>query len=164
MIPNVVPSGSRYRSAGADDCSLDRQHGAVVRRQARDHFASRDDRRRGPARRTTDVHVFDEAQLGADGLGILEQRHQLVVVDAADDDGVELERMRTRSLPRRRCRRTPGADRRCASARGTRSRSSVSRLTVIRWRPAARSADACARQQHAVGRHREVVDGGLGGE
>ena len=80
----------------------------------------------------------------------------LVVVHAADDHGVELQCRESRaaaaSMPA-----STASSRRCVSATGSGRGCSVSRLTVRRWRPAARSA--CAwREQHAVGREREVGD------
>ena len=42
-------------------------------------------------RGAADVHVFDEAHLGVHRLPVLDQIDQLIVVDAADDDGVDLE-------------------------------------------------------------------------
>ena len=64
----------------------------------------RDDGRGRPASGAADVHVFDETDLGADGPAELEQIDELLVIDAADHDGVDLERAEGR--PRRRgCRR-----------------------------------------------------------
>ena len=48
-------------------------------------------RSRRPLRGAAHIHVFDEAHFGADAPGVLDQRHQLIVVDAADDDGVDFE-------------------------------------------------------------------------
>ena len=42
-------------------------------------------------RGAADVHVFDEAHLGVNRFPVFDQIDQLVVVDAADDDGVELD-------------------------------------------------------------------------
>ena len=42
-------------------------------------------------RGAADVHVLDEPDLGADRPAELEQIDQLVVVDAVDDHGVDLE-------------------------------------------------------------------------
>ena len=44
-----------------------------------------------PLRRAADVHVFDESHFGADPLRVFEERHQFVVVRAADDHRVELD-------------------------------------------------------------------------
>ena len=41
-------------------------------------------------RGAADVHVLDEAHLGVDRFPVFDQIDQLVVVDAADDDGIEL--------------------------------------------------------------------------
>jgi hypothetical protein len=38
-----------------------------------------------------DVHVFDESNFRVVTSRELDQRHELVIVDAADDDGIELE-------------------------------------------------------------------------
>ena len=70
----------------------------------------------------------------------LDQVAQLVVVDAADDDGVDLE-----AAPNTRCAACMPSlharrARRSGSSATKRSRRSVSRLTVTRRRPAAASA------------------------
>ena len=91
MIPNVVPSGSRNRSAGAELASRERLDRAVPRRQALQDLGARDHLLAGPVGGAAHVHVLDEPHLGADRAGELQQVDQLVVVDAPDDDGVELE-------------------------------------------------------------------------
>ena len=45
-----------------------------------------------PVVRISHVHVFDEANFCAETLGVFEQRHELVVVRAADDHGINLQR------------------------------------------------------------------------
>ena len=92
----------------------------------------------------------------------LDQIHQFVVVDAADDDRVELE-----AREERRGGVDAGEDTREARRRASvwkRSGFSVSRLTVTRWRPASRSVRRVRRQQHAVGGHREIANAGRGRE
>ena len=97
MIPNVSAVrqaeaiGRRRRSARRSARS-----GRSARRDALEHLAPRNDRVRRPVGRAAHVHVLDEAQLRAVPAAVLEQRHELVVVDAAHDDGVELQRRRTR--------------------------------------------------------------------
>ena len=58
----------------------------VARGERVEHLAPRDDASRRPARGAADVHVLDEAHLGVHRPAVLDQIHQLVVVDAADDD------------------------------------------------------------------------------
>jgi len=41
-------------------------------------------------RRAADVHVFDEAHFAAVRASVLDERHQLIVIDAADDDRIDL--------------------------------------------------------------------------
>ena len=89
---------------------------------------------------------------------VARHRHDLVVVGAALDDHVDLDRRRG---PRARAASMPAstsADREVdvVHARGTRASSSASRLTVTRCRPASFSACGLARQQRAVGGEREV--------
>ena len=45
----------------------------------------------GPLRRAADVHVFDEPDFGVARASELDQVDELIVVDAADDDRVDLE-------------------------------------------------------------------------
>ena len=59
--------------------------------ESRQHLAPRHHPRHRPVRRAADVHVFDEPDLGADRAAEFEQVDQLVVIDAVDDDGVDLE-------------------------------------------------------------------------
>ena len=94
-------------------------------------------------RRAADVHVFDEADFGAEAAGVVDERRQLVVVLAADDHRIELDRAERRRR-RPRCPRGPRRRSRDRDRRWNRSACSVSRLTVTRSRPAARSAAADA--------------------
>ena len=91
MMPNTVPSGSRKRSAGALVSSTIGVIGPYSLAERRQHLLARHDALARPLRGAADVHVFDEANLGADALRVLEQRHELVVVRAADDHRVELD-------------------------------------------------------------------------
>ena len=118
------PSGSdRRRSAPPSARSISRATPTASRR---------------PPGRAADVHVLDEADLGADAARVLDQVDQLVVVDAAHDDGVELQRRRSR---RAAAASMPASTAACSSNRVSarkRSACSVSRLTVMRCRPARR--------------------------
>ena len=165
MMPNIVPSGSAKRSAGADDPgSTIGSIGAVARAPAR--RASPAARRRGRAtsgvapptsmysmNRTSRVHRP----------AVLDQVDQLVVVDAADDDGVDLELAEhaARRGDARRGRASSSSKRVSAAKR---SRCSVSRLTVMRPRPAALQRVDLIGEQHAVGGQREIAQARLRGE
>ena len=86
----------------------------------------------------------------------LDEVHQLVVVDAADDDGVELQARKERGRGGDAVEHAielvePGQLRK-------RSGRSVSRLTVSRCRPGVAQRRGLRREQHAVGRHGQVAD------
>ena len=74
---------------------------------------------------------------------VLDQVGQLVVVDPAHDHGVELEPRPAARPDRRDALEHPGV-RVAPGERRKRSARRVSRLTVTRWSPAARSAGACS--------------------
>ena len=59
--------------------------------QARQDLALGHDRVHRPARGAAHVHVLDEANLGGHGAPELDEVGQLIIVDAAHDDGVELQ-------------------------------------------------------------------------
>ena len=89
--------------------------------------------------------------------GVVQQRDHLIVVHAADDDGVHLEPgeawpRRPRGRPGRRSSSSNRAS--CLK----RSRSSVSRLTVTPMQAGALEIRRGALQEHAVGRHRQIAD------
>jgi hypothetical protein len=70
---------------------MERFYAAVARGERAQHFCAADDALRRPLDRAADVHVLDEANLGADALGELDEVGQFVVVHAAHDHGVELQ-------------------------------------------------------------------------
>src|SRR5713101_5284522 len=76
MMPKIVPSGSRKRSA---------------RGEALEHLGTRDHLVHGPAGGPAHVHVLDEAHLGAHARAELDEIGELVVIGAADHHAVELE-------------------------------------------------------------------------
>src|SRR5262245_33584851 len=63
---------------------------AVSPAQRLEHLGTAHDLLHRPVRRAADVHVLDESHLGQHRLAELDQISQLVVVDAAHDDRVEL--------------------------------------------------------------------------
>src|SRR5439155_18043282 len=63
----------------------------VVALELAEHLRPGHDLVHGPGGRATHVHVLDEAHLAPDLASVLEQLHQLVTVDAANDHGVDLE-------------------------------------------------------------------------
>ena len=65
---------------------------AEGRRQARQDLGARHHARRRPPGGAAHVHVFDEADLGAEAAGPFGEIGEFVVVLAADDDGVDLDR------------------------------------------------------------------------
>ena len=97
MMPNTVPSGSRKRSAGALVSSTTAVIGPYSLAERRQHVLPRHHAIARPLRGAADVHVFDEANLGADALRVLEQRNQLVFVRAANDHRIELDARRSSS-------------------------------------------------------------------
>ena len=81
-----------------------------------------------PARGATDIHVFDEAKLGAATLCEVHQWNDFVIVDASDDDHVDLETRKWSTAAS-----IPSSTRGSSSNRASlmkRSRCNVSRLTV----------------------------------
>ena len=113
MMPNVVPSGSAKRSAGADEpgssTGVDRRRSA---REALEHLPPRDDAAGRPrVAPPTSMYSMNRTSAFTD-LPVLDQVDQLVVVDALDDDGIDLEaaedavRRRDAGLDARRARRS----------------------------------------------------------
>src|SRR3989449_1771127 len=94
--PKALGGGAAVVPDGAD--RLDR---AVAPGEHVQHLPLGHDLVPGPARRATHVHVLDEPYFGVVGAGELDQIGQLVVVESADHDRVELEPREAR-LPRRR--------------------------------------------------------------
>src|SRR5438105_1778267 len=88
------PEGGAVRQAeplgGRAPVTGDRRDRAVAPCQRREHVALRHDLVHGPVGGPAHVHVLDEPQLGPLGAAELEQLPQLVVVEAADYDAVEL--------------------------------------------------------------------------
>ena len=88
----------------------------------------------------------------------------LVVVDAALHDGVDLDRVEPGLVGRVDAVEHPVAARRAGSSPAKRSRSSVSRLMLTRRSPAAPQAVGEQAQRGAVGRHRQVDRPGVGAQ
>ena len=104
MIPNIVPSGRRNRSAGADDRLDDRLDRSVVRGERGEHLR-REITRAGDQRVAPPTSMYSMNRTSAfSGSPVLDQIDELVVVHALDDDRVDLEGAedavrRARSLP-----------------------------------------------------------------
>ena len=155
-MPKIVPSfepealGRRGRRSG------DRARSRRGRRERPEHLLARDDAVARPARRAADVHVLDEADLGAPFLRALDERDELVVVDAADHDGVDLERCEPG--PRRGLDAAQHA-RQLVEARELLEPLGPQRVEADRDPVEARRAQGgrVLLEQHAVGRHREVA-------
>ena len=107
-------------------------------------------------RGATDVHVLDEPDLGADRASEFEQIDQLVVIDAVDDDGIDLETGKERrgggdavenAIQLVVARQIAEALRmEGIEADGQPMQSGIAERASVR------------RQQHAIGRHREIAD------
>src|SRR5439155_22211573 len=86
----VLADGKRVTVRGHRDLLDPRVDRSVSSTQHLEHLAAAHDLVHRPARRSPYVHVFDEADLGRYRLAVLDQLGELVLVDAAHDDGVEL--------------------------------------------------------------------------
>ncbi len=104
VVDEMMPNGGAVRQLEAirrrRTLLDDRRHAPVVGGEARKDLLPRDDGAGRPLRRAADVHVLDEPDFGAHRLSVLDQIHDLVVVDAADDDRVDLERAAEHALRR----------------------------------------------------------------
>ena len=138
----------------------DRRDRPVVRLQPLEHLLPRDDRFHRPVRRAADIHVFDEANLGAPALCELEQVNELVLIDPADHHRVELqagERGGGRGVD-------PAEDGRMLGESG--ERLEPGRLQGVEahrdaMEPRRAQPGGLARQKHAVRRQREVANAGI---
>ena len=92
MMPNTCPEASRYREAGAGPSGGSVSIGAERLLEALEDLLARDDLRRRPVRRAGHVHVLDESDLRGPRAGERHEGFDLVVVDAAHQHGVELDR------------------------------------------------------------------------
>ncbi len=162
-MPKTVPSLRRNRSAGA---FVVPGIGSIAPKAAAmrpEHFEARDHAVARPAGGAADVHVLDEADLGAPRLRPLDERDELVVVDAADHDRVDLERCE--AGPRRGLDAAQHA-RQLVEAGELLEPVGPQRVEADRDPVEARRAQGgrVLLEQHAVGRHREVVQPRLAGE
>ena len=133
-----------------------------MRVQPPQHLAPRNHALLRPVRGPADIHVFDEAHLGPARPAELDQVHQFIVVDAADDDSVDLEAGEDRRrggdplehaielVESRQAAEPFGMQRVEADGQAVQ--------TGVAQRPRLR------REQDAVGRHRQVANGGARGE
>jgi hypothetical protein len=69
----------------------DRLDGSVLPRETLEHLAAPDHAIHRPVRGAADIHVFDEPHLAATLAAEREQRLELIVVDTANHDRVDLE-------------------------------------------------------------------------
>ena len=149
----VAPAlGDLARVVGLD--GLERHLGVDAARRSR---RAGHDVVHAPAVGVAHVHVLDEAQDVAACRGSGAPCRRLLLVHAALDDHVDLDRRQPAAARRVDALEHP-RDREIdvVHARNTAS-SSESRLTVMRCSPASRSACALRRQQRAVGRQRDVA-------
>ena len=159
MMPKIVPSGRRKRSAGAELCSTIAS-GVPKRSATRSRISARETTAAGVQRvapptsmysmNRTSAPIPRPKSTSAGSSSSLTPRRTTVSIFSASNPASA-----AASRPRRTA---PWRSRRVS--RRKRSARSVSRLTVSRWRPAARRSPRLIREEHAVGREREVFERG----
>src|SRR5262249_40632562 len=83
----AVPQRETIRRCGRvldDRCDL-----TVMLGESLEHFLPRHDASWRPMRGTADVHILDEAHFAVDGLSVLDQVDELIVVHVPDHDTVD---------------------------------------------------------------------------
>src|SRR3989454_1097145 len=136
---------------------------AVARLEDLEHRLPAHDLVHRPARRTADVHVLDEADLGSDALAELDEVHELVIVHPANDDRVELRPREAGARHRLDALQDLGvilATRERGEPIGAQGVEAHRHAVEPRFLERARQLG----EQHAVGRDREVAQARLGGE
>lgn len=160
MTPNVVPSPSRKRSAGALSVRGRASTGPNAGGDPFEHRRARHDAFGPPVGGAADVSVLDEAQLGAVAARVVEQGRQLAVVDAGDHHRVELQLREAGTARRRGDAVEHPAE--VVAPRQHAERVAIERVEADRDPVQAGRAQrrGMLAQQHAVAGHRQVGDRG----
>ena len=91
-MPNTCPEASRYREAGAGPSGGSVSMAPNASLDAPEDLLARDHLRRRPVRGARYVHVLDESDLRGSRACERHEGFDLVVIDAAHQHGVELDR------------------------------------------------------------------------